>query len=386
MNILHIVIGRPKPEASNGVLKSVYQLSLGQSLLGHDVNVLSIRNKLAEKTEVINLKFKVHLFMRNKARFIVDNDLKIYLKDNAKYIDIVHFHSGYHPEYWVISRMVRKLNIAYVISPRGGYQQAANRRNFFVKKIYKSMFENNFIAGAASVHALNQQEASSIGDYGVSVTKIEIVPNGVDYSKIDEVSKSIMLNDTLVDGAGFTIVYCGRIDAYYKGLDLLVCAISKLIRDKSLSDIKLKIIGPDWKGGKKELEESIARFGVSRNVEFLGELYGVEKFIEYSKSDIFILPSRTEGMPTSVLEAMAFGIPCVVTMETNIDTEVIEAGGCIPIKLDSRDIADQIAPLLADPERLLECARIGKEWVKANYTNNKIVKMHLCNYAKSIAK
>ena len=148
MKIVHIVLGRPKPETSNGVLKSVYNLSVYQGLKGHKVNVLSIRNKDAEKSIRVSENVRIHLYKRHRLRFILDSRIGDFISSNFQDIDIIHFHGGYHPEYWKISMILNKFNIPYFLSPRGGYQKIANKRNYILKKIYKKLFEMRVVNSA----------------------------------------------------------------------------------------------------------------------------------------------------------------------------------------------------------------------------------------------
>ena len=376
MNIVHIVPGRPKPETANGVLQSVYYLSIHQGVYGHKVDILSLRGKIKEESIQIASNVNVHFFERYKLRFFIDKYVTKYLEDHADSIDIVHFHSAYHPEYWTISRILKKLNISYVISPRGSYQKIANKRNFILKKIYKALFEISIIKNAEKIHALNNYEAVNMHEYGVPNSQIVIIPNGVDIEKINNIKQNI----SKAYSDEFVLVYCGRIDAYYKGLDVLVRAMKTLTNRGLKTKIHLRLVGPDWKNGKKDIEKLVNELSLQQNVTFYGAKYGLEKYELYSTSAAFILPSRTEGMPTSVLDAMAFGLPCILTPETNIDPKIMENGGCIFVKLSTESLADTIEKAMSDKHALQLIGLKGQEWVKKHYNYPEVASQHISVY------
>jgi glycosyltransferase involved in cell wall biosynthesis len=384
MNILHVVIGRPKPEASNGVLKSVYNLAVCQGQLGHKVNVLGIRAKGPDQSVKASKNHEIHLFQRRKARFLLDKNLEAYVHSNSKTIDVVHFHSAYHPEYWCLSKILSRYRIPYFVSPRGGYQKTANKRSFVAKIIYKALFEMPFVKRSERIHALNVQEANDVENYGVPASKIVTIPNGVDINDIRAVRKEVIAGCNEPKRNGFALVYCGRIDAYYKGLDVLMDALRVLVHERNMDYVQLRIIGPDWKGGRETVEELALKYKITDNVLFFGEKYGKDKYSIYSTSDAFILPSRTEGMPTSVLEAMAFGLPCVVTPETNIDRKIMEVGGCVFVDLSAKSIVDAIENLMCNKDLLMEISSKGMEWVKNNYDYKKVVLQHLSQYESNL--
>jgi glycosyltransferase involved in cell wall biosynthesis len=163
-------------------------------------------------------------------------------------------------------------------------------------------------------------------------------------------------------------------------LDILLRAVHFIIYKKHKTNIKLMLIGPDWKGGRKTLEKLVDDLGLHDHVVFYGAKYGLEKYQLYSMSSAFILTSRTEGMPTAVLEAMAFGLPCIVTPETNVDPRIMENGGCIFVGLSIEEIANSIEKAMSDKRRLELIGIKGKEWVYENYEYSKVAGQHIEQY------
>ena len=89
------------------------------------------------------------------------------------------------------------------------------------------------------------------------------------------------------------------------------------------------IAGPDQLGFKSEIQGRVRALGIDAHVVFAGALYGAEKAAILAATDIFVLPSFSEGVPMAVLEAMAWGIPVLATRACNIDVETPGAGTAV---------------------------------------------------------
>jgi len=127
-----------------------------------------------------------------------------------------------------------------------------------------------------------------------------------------------------VRGEKIRIVTVGSMEQMYKGIDLVIAATADL-KQKGF-DIELKIIG----GGKnkRKLEENAQKLNIRETTQFLGNIeHGRKLFQELDTADLFVLASRTEGLPRAMIEAMSIGLPCIGS----------DVGG-IPELLDKADI------------------------------------------------
>lgn len=105
------------------------------------------------------------------------------------------------------------------------------------------------------------------------------------------------------------LLFVGTLAQRYKGVDTLLHAVA-LARDRGRT-WRLRIVGEGRYRG--EMETLARRLGIVEQVAFLGARSRVEVAEEMAATDLFVLPSRTEGLPRVLLEAMAVGTPCVAT-------------------------------------------------------------------------
>lgn len=382
MHIVHCLIGRPKPESSNGIVKAVYFLAKNQAALGHTVSIVSMRKKPSSQPVHLFDNVTNYLFEMRKSRFIIDPGIRTFFTEHRSDISIVHFHGGYQAEYWRISRFIHFMGIPFIVAPHGSYQSFANRKSRIRKWFYKQLFEKKVIKNAVGINALNEAEKFEIAAYGVPSKKIVVVPNGIDFSAIPNRGEVEKMESGISGISGHKVAYCGRIDVFSKGLDVLLEAVSLVL--KRISDVHLIIVGGDQGGGVHELKTAAEKLGIVNVVHVIGPRFGKEKYAVYAAVDLFALTSRTEGMPVSVLEAMAFGMPCLVTPQTNVDKQAMAEGACAFADLRPAQIADMLGSLLRNSEKLADMGVKAKAYVRNNYDYNSIAEEMCKNYENLI--
>ncbi|MDT5038097.1 MAG: phosphatidyl-myo-inositol dimannoside synthase [Micromonosporaceae bacterium] len=143
------------------------------------------------------------------------------------------------------------------------------------------------------------------------------------------------------------IVTVGSLEQLYKGTDTLLGAVALLIRADR--PVRLVVVGD---GRYRPMLESLAeRLGVAEAVEFTGSLPpGAPVRRRLDEADLFALPSRAEGLPKAVIEAMARGLPCVASTVGG-NPELLAAADLVPPG-DPRALADLLSDVLSDRARL----------------------------------
>ncbi|MEK7078162.1 MAG: glycosyltransferase family 4 protein [Patescibacteria group bacterium] len=190
---------------------------------------------------------------------------------------------------------------------------------------------------------------------------IEVVPNGVNL----DAYKS---NKTYKSNGAYTVITTSRL-VYKNGVDILIRACAKL----QITNYKLQIIGdgPD----RSKLEKLVTDLGVADRVKFIGHV-DPDLIPQYlSQADIFVRPSRSEGLGNSFLEAMAAGLPVIGTPVGGI-TDFLKDGetGLFCEIENHNDLAEKIKLLLSDVGLSEKLSKNGRELVISNYSWNSISK------------
>lgn len=170
------------------------------------------------------------------------------------------------------------------------------------------------------------------------------------------------------------LIFVGTLDQFYKAPDILIQAV-KICAQRGF-DLRLNILG-DGKH-KAELEQSVFDLGLTEQISFLGHL-SLDSMVraQLDKADLFVLPSRQEGLPRAMIEAMARGLPCI---GSNV--------GGIPELLASEDtvapgdvvaLANKICEVLEQPSRMVEMSARNLEKAK-DYNNDVLCQRRITLY------
>jgi glycosyltransferase involved in cell wall biosynthesis len=215
----------------------------------------------------------------------------------------------------------------YVVSPHGMLDPWALENSRWKKRAAAVAYENRHLRGAACLHALNKAESAAMRAYGLQ-NPICIIPNAVE---LPEEPASSAARETR------TLLYLGRLHPK-KGLAPLIEAWSTVQAKAKESGWRLQIGGWDQNGHRSVLEALAARLGASSTISFPGPQYGEAKAESFRNASAFVLPSLSEGLPMSVLEAWSWCLPALITPHCNLP-EGERAGAAIAIEPGAGGIA-----------------------------------------------
>jgi glycosyltransferase involved in cell wall biosynthesis len=203
-------------------------------------------------------------------------------------------------------------------------------------------------AGPDAVVVLARTEQEQFERLG-GVRRLVVVPNAIDVAAL------AVPGGRAHSGEVRRLGYLGRlVDG--KGLFETLEAVATLRAEPAFASLEWRIAGTG--DARARLEAEIARRGLQGAVRLVGPLQGAEKARFLQESDVFLLPSESEGMPYAVLEAMAAGTPVVASRVGGIPDVVGdgEHGRLVPPR-DAGAIAGALRALAGSPERLREISR-----------------------------
>lgn len=208
----------------------------------------------------------------------------------------------------------------------------------------------------------------------LDLSRIEVVYNGVDLQRLDS-AISTAQNDT--DSSQIATV--GRL-VDVKNQALLLQAFSRVA--ESVPDARLCIVGDGPLGD--ELEARAETLGIREQVQFSGEIPREEVYRQLAESDLFVMPSTSEGFCVAAVEAMAVGLPVVVS-DIDVFHEVVGEPGVFANPNDPDEFADAIVNLLEHSEK---CERLGtqaKERARSTFSLEQTARKYY-NIYKSVAE
>lgn len=249
----------------------------------------------------------------------------------------------------------RRRGVPYLAYPEGNFDPWALRRGRWKKALFWRLFDRRFFEGAAAIVALTQSEAESIRRMGLT-NRVEVIPNGVDVDAFADGFSRVELEERLpcIEGRRL-ILFLGRIHPI-KGLPNLIAAFRQI--HSQFPDALLVLAGPDERGHQKELQQIIEHDNLAEAVVFSGPVSGKTKIGLLRNSELFVLPSYSEGFPVAVLEALACRLPVVLTKDCHVP-EVAAAGAGIEVDVAPSEIAEALVFLLSDDQARAEMGTNG---------------------------
>ena len=319
MEIIHLILGKANPQRMNGVNNVVHQLATHQTLLGQHVQVWGITP--SPEGSFPDRNYETRLFQSYSNKFRIDHKLVKAIRETSAET-MFHLHGGFIPEFYHAVKILRAADREFIFTPHGSYNTIALEKNHFVKSLYFPLFEKSVLSSAKMIHFLGKTEYEAVEKLIPGTHKI-LIPNGQDLNELKFTYTQMPKNSGTVFG------FCGRLTAYTKGLDLMLEAFSRFKQDEN-SEGELWLIGDGE--DRQLLEQRVEALGLKQHVTFYGASYGEEKLNLIANMDVFLHPSRNEGLPMSVLEASALMIPCIVSEETNMAAYIrdFDAGIALP--------------------------------------------------------
>lgn len=236
---------------------------------------------------------------------------------------------------------------------------------------------NYLSQGIVAVSDLTRQKSL---DEGIHSEKITVIPNGivpVDLSGFDrdEIRKEMGFEeDDLV------LISVGRL-VYQKAHEYLVSAMPAVL--KGAPNTKVAVCGDGVL--RADLEKQIRYLRLEKAINLLGVQPNVTKYL--AAADVFVLPSRWEGLPIALLEAMSAGLPIIATRVEGVDEVVQEGVHGILVKPESaEELAKAILQLSADIEGRQRMGNASRLRVLESYTIDRMCERYVKVFEKGLSE
>lgn len=228
-------------------------------------------------------------------------------------VDGLHIHGLWDSTSWMAARAARRQRKPYVLSAHGMLEPWALRQGKLKKQLYAAAIEREIVRGAHCLHALTEAEATQYRQFGSGDTPIVVIPNGVTVPT--DLNAEPFLRQFPALCARRIVLFLARLHVK-KGVDLLVEAWTRVSR--MFPEAVLVVAGPDSGGMRAQLEATVAASGTGAQVVFAGLLDAATKWSAFAAAELMVLPSHSEGLSMSVLEAMGAGVPVLLTPQCNM--------------------------------------------------------------------
>jgi len=294
--------------------------------------------------------------VRRPYRFAFSPQLHAALRGQAP-VDLVHIHSLFLFPQFAAWRYCRRTATPYLVSIHGALDRYLRERGRMRKRLTSLAWQDDMLRNASLIHVTSDAEADAVSEV-IPHDRLVTVPNGIDTAHFDQVSSGGEFRRRFLNGHdGPLVLYLGRL-SFKKGLGLLIDGFAAAHRE--LPGARLAVVGPDDEGLLPSLRDRARELRIAEAVTFTGPLYGPNRLDALGAADAWVLPSHTENFGIAVIEAMAAGVPVIVSTGVNIapDIEATDAGVVIDREVPA--LRDALVRLLRNDELRTALAERGR--------------------------
>ena len=293
---------------------------------------------------------------------------------------VIHLHGIWTYALPAAAHAAAETETPFVVSPHGMLDSWALRQNRAVKNAAIRLYVRKALKESSCVHTLSDSEASAVKDLGID-SEIAVIANGADAPGEDA-------PDAFDPAPGEwtydrILLFLGRLHRK-KGLLPLVEGWKE--SGIANSGWRLVIAGPDQDGFRSRLEKTSVEHDCGDSIRFVGPRYGEDKHCWFSRADAFILPSFSEGVPVSALEAMAYGLPVIMTGHCNLPSAFGE-GAALECGTRPESISGALRRLaeMSEDERNLMGSR-ARLLVEKQYSWDRVADKRMDGYRRILRK
>jgi glycosyltransferase involved in cell wall biosynthesis len=370
MNILHISPYYAPAYAFGGVVRAVEGLAKAQLAQGHHVTILttdalSLDSRLVAGEEVQEgirvIRAKNWLYSLRRYNLSTPFQLGGIAKKLLPQTDIVHLHEFRTIENLLIVPLAAKTKKPLILSPHGTINRQTGRSS--LKILWDKLLSPRIAPKIAHVLALAEAELEDIQDlwpqFGQTKTAFSVIPNGVNLADFATLPNHGAFREKYRLGDARIILFMGRLHER-KGVE----ALTKAFLEAKIPDTKLVLAGPDE--GMRSTLESLA----NENVILTGYLSGEERLAALASASLFALLAIGEGLSMAVLEAMAAGLPVLLSYGCNLpEAETAHAGRVVSPDVES--LKNALQEMFSGD--LAEMGRNARQLIHARFTWEQVV-------------
>jgi len=297
--------------------------------------------------------------------------MTVALRRNLGLFDVIYIVAIWNYPVAIAAYYCRRHKKPYIISPRGLLYPYATGRKSWKKWPYYQLITRKVLQEAAAIHYTTGDESEKCHLPLGLKNKAIVVPNGIDLYEFKDLPEKERLRQRYPVLKGKKVIlFLGRIN-WKKGLDILVKAYSLLAKERS--DVHLLIVGGDEAGYLEKVKRWVKRYGIEQCVTFAGMLTGKEKIEAYTGSDIFVLASYSENFGIAVVEAMACGLPVIISNQVGIHEEISRFEAGMVIDTSAQQLAKGMESLLDNPQLREKMGENGKRLANERFRLDMIV-------------
>jgi glycosyltransferase involved in cell wall biosynthesis len=283
---------------------------------------------------------------------------------------LIHIHAVFSYCSNMAAYIASRLGIPYVVRPLGVLNRwGMEQRRPWLKRLSFSLIERHVLKNAAFVHYTAEQERIEAAQCGFEDRPM-IIPNPVEAPDANGVKGELRRLYPELRSKRVAL-FLSRIDRK-KGLDLLIPAFAGVLPE--IPDAALVIAGDGDATLTESLRQRCRSLGIEKSVYWPGFLSGSAKAAALADADVFVLPSYSENFGIAVIEAMALGVPVIVTDQVGVCREVEASNAGLVTRPEVGPLQGALVRLLNDGAARVAIGRNGAALAHSQFSPPVVLK------------
>jgi glycosyltransferase involved in cell wall biosynthesis len=296
--------------------------------------------------------------------FKYSHDLACWLNANVDSFDVVHIHAVFSHSSIAAARACARKRLPYILRPLGSLDPWSLKQKRFAKSVLWHMGMRRMLERASAVHYTTAEE-KRLAESGLGINSGVVVPLGVCQDLLRRESDDFRTSYPNLGSSPYVLLL-SRIH-HKKNIEALLQAFSAVTELAHYQHWKLVIAG-DGETEYVERLKQLARQCCGDRVVFTGWLDGTRKAAVLQNASLFVLPSYQENFGLSVLEAMANGIPVLVSNHVNLSDEILTAGAGWVVDMERGSLQQVLAQALGNEIERTARGAAAEKLARSHYT------------------
>ena len=367
MRIVHFIDSLDP--AGGGPPTVVPRLAAAQAALGHQIAIAAAAADAARKAIETALEgipgigaVRIQYLPAPRGARALWGDARP-IRPLMEHADVAHLHGVWSPLLLGAARAARGAGVPYVVAPHGMLYPWSLSRRRLKKKLGLLLGYRRMLQRAAALHVLNSDEQQAMAPLRLR-PPMWIIHNGVFAEEFDNLPADGAFRALRPElGDSPYVLFLSRL---HEGKGLVLLARAFAIVARANRSVQLVVAGPDA-GAQDAFEREIRSAGIADRTHLVGPLYGRDKLAALRDAACFCLPSEHETFSMAILEALACGVPAVISDQCHFP-EVVQFNAGLAVRRDERLFASALCRVLEDDRLRAAMGESGRQLVRERFT------------------